>query len=92
MRLVHRGGDNRIMLTQDDRLHLIGLTALVIEERKKLDRTEAAICGFLKQHGVDEHEAHSWAGELVYNEGDDAEAAVERTLTVLDLEVESCSE
>lgn len=77
------------MLTQDDKLKLMGLVSLVIEERKKLDRTESAICGFLKEHGVNESDASSWAGELVYNEGDDPQVAVDNVLRILGLEVEA---
>lgn len=76
-------------MIESEKLQLIGLATLVIEERKKLDRTEAAICGFLKEHGVDETDAQNWAGELVYNEGDDPAAAVERVLGVLDMKVEA---
>lgn len=78
------------MLTQENKLELVGLSTLAITERDKLHRTEAAICGFLKRHGVDETEAENWAGELTYNEGDDPVAAVERVLKRLDLEVEAC--
>lgn len=76
------------MLTQENKLELIGLSTLAIQEREKLRRTEAAICGFLKCHGVDETDADNWAGELTYKEGDDPTAAVERVLGILELEVE----
>jgi len=74
-------------MTESEKLQLVGLATLVIEERKKLDRTEASICAFLKEHDVDETDAQNWAGELVYNEGDDPAVAVERILSVLDLKV-----
>lgn len=70
-------------LTQEERLVLAGLTALAIEERKKLNNTESAICGFLKRHGVDETEAENWAGELVYSEGDDPIKAANSVLACL---------
>lgn len=77
------------MLTQDDKLKLVGLATLGIAERDKLRRTEGAICGFLKEHGVDESRAEDEAGELTYNEGDDPVAAVDRVLRGLGLEVEA---
>lgn len=76
-------------LTQEERLVFVGLASLVIEERKQLDRTEAAVVGFLKKHGVDERQASNWAGELVYNEGDDPIKAADSVLAALDLEVEA---
>ena len=77
-------------LTQEERLVFVGLAALVIEERKQLDKTEAGIVGFLKKHGVDETQAQNWVGELVYNEGDDPIKAADSVLDSLDLEVEPC--
>jgi hypothetical protein len=76
------------MLTQENKLELVGLATLGIQERDKLRRTEAAICGVLKRHGVNESDADSWAGELIYNEGDDPVMAVDRVLGILELEVE----
>lgn len=76
-------------LTQEERLVFVGLASLVIEERKQLDRTEGGIVGFLKKHGVDETQASNWAGELVYNEGDDPIKAADSVLESLGLEVEA---
>jgi len=76
-------------MTQNDKLVLVGLTALVMGEREALDRTEAAIQKFLEGQGVSEDDARSWAGELVYNEGDDPIVAVDRVLGILELEVEA---
>lgn len=75
-------------ITQEDRLVLVGLASLVIEERKQLDKTESGIVGFLKKHGVEERSASNWAGELVYNEGDDPVVAADSVLKALDIEVE----
>lgn len=76
-------------LTQEERLVLVGLTALALEERKKLNSPEGAVCGFLKRHGVDETTAKGWAGELVYNEGDDPIVAADSVLASLGIEVEA---
>ena len=76
-------------LTQEERLVLVGLTALALEERKKLNNTESAVCAFLKQHGVDETDAENWVGELIYNEGDDPIKAADSVLASLGLKVEA---
>lgn len=80
-------------MTQNEKLVLVGLIALVngsaaIAECEALDRTETAIQKFLEGQGVSEDDARIWAGELVYNEGDDPIAAVDRALGILELEVE----
>lgn len=80
------------MLTKERKLGLLGLVTLAITERGRLNRTEEAICGLLKLCGVEDTDAETWSGELVFNEGDDAIVATERVLGILELEVESCSE
>lgn len=76
-------------LTEEERLVFVGLASLVIEERKQLDKTESGIAGFLKKHGIEERSASNWAGELVYNEGDDPVAAADSVLKSLGFEVEA---
>lgn len=76
------------MLTQNDRLILIGLTSVVIRQRRDVDYTEGIIQKVLESHGVDAENARTWAGEIAYNEGDDPIAAVESVLATLELEVE----
>lgn len=73
-------------ITAEERLGFVGLAALAIKERKQLDRTEGSIVGFLKKHGVDETKASNWAGELVYNEGDDPIKAADSVLESLGIE------
>lgn len=76
------------MMTQERKLALLGLVTLAIAERSRLNRLEETICGLLKLCGVGNLDAETWAGELVYNEGDEPIAAVNRVLDVLDLKVE----
>lgn len=79
---------NGVMLTQDDRLILIGLASIVIRQRRDVNYTEGIIQKVLESHGVDVENARMWAGEIVYNESDDPIAAVEGVLRALELEVE----
>lgn len=85
---VPREADGGVMLTQDDRLILIGLTSVVIRQRRDVDCTEGIIQKAFESHGVGTENARMWAGEVAYNEGDDPIAAVESALATLKLEVE----
>lgn len=75
-------------LTKNQYNELLGLATLALGRRQELNSIEGSICGFLKARGVEETDADTWSGELVFNEGDDPVAAVRRILDVLDLEVE----
>lgn len=74
------------MLTEERKLGLIGLVTLAITERKRLNRTEAAICGLLKLVGIAEREAEDAAAEVTYNAGGEPIAAAEELLKTLGLE------
>lgn len=76
------------MLTQDDKLILIGLTSIVLQQRKDIAYTETIIQKTFESHGVSPKDSETWASEIAYNEGDDPIEAVNRVLSVLDLEVE----
>lgn len=80
------------MLSKSDFYVLVGLTAAGINKRRDANLMQDELEAYLKKCGVSDSDAYNWAGELVYNEGDDAAdaaAAVGRVLTVLDLEVEA---
>lgn len=75
-----------MILTQSDRLKLLGLATLGIAERKQLNRTEKIVQETLESLGISSSDAESWAGELVYNEGDDPIEAAESAMIGLGLE------
>lgn len=77
------------MLTTNQYHKLLGLATLAIGRRQELSAIEKSLCGFLEARGVDEPDADTWAGEAVYNEGDDPVEATKRILDVLNLEVEA---
>lgn len=72
------------MISKSDYLILVALTLVGIENRKATQSAEDILAKQLHKCGINEE----WAGELVYNEGDSAKAAVDRILESLELEVE----
>lgn len=76
------------MISKSDYYVLIGLTAAGISKRREANLMQDELEKYLKQLGVSDEDAYNWAGELVYNEGNEAAAAVERVLGILELEVE----
>lgn len=76
------------MISKQNYYVLVGLTAAGINKRREANLMQDELEKYLKECGVGDSDAYNWAGELVYNEGDEAAAAVDRVLTVLELEVE----
>lgn len=76
------------MITQTDYYVLIGLTTAGISKRQDANLMQDELEKYLKKIGVSDDDAYNWAGELVYNEGDDPAAAVARVVEHLELEVE----
>lgn len=76
------------MISKLDYFSLVGLVTIGIDRRKAANNVQDALERWLKERGVSADDAYNWAGELVYNEGDDAAVAVDRVIEALELKVE----
>lgn len=77
------------MISKSDHVTLVGLTTIGIQKRQESSNAEDALRQVLVGCGVSDSDAETWAGELIYNEGDEAARAVDRVLGILDVEVEA---
>lgn len=77
------------MISKSNHITLIGLTTIGIQKRQEASNAEDALRQELVGCGASDSDAETWAGELIYNEGDEAARAVDRVLGILGLEVEA---
>jgi hypothetical protein len=79
------------MISKSDHVTLVGLTTIGIQKRQESSNAEDALRlrQVLVGCGVSDSDAEMWAGELIYNEGDEAARVVDRVLGILDVEVEA---